>query len=181
MRHLELENLKQELLVKAKSKKEIILTLGVIWLIICCVLTLEITDYGKSVLAFAASGLLLSGVFLFSKFFKAQRKLSEHPLKPLRLWLNFAQLFYFPFLVLILIKSPEYFVITYAILTAMHLFPFTRLNKKKNHAFMASISSMVVLIIGLYISNNTMFYIPLFASIALLVLVSSIYIPFRKK
>ena len=68
------------------------------------------------------------------------------------LWLNFAQLFYFPFLVFILLAYPEYFIMTYAIITGAHFFPYAWYYKSAPYAIMAGIISVGAMVLGLFLS-----------------------------
>ena len=105
-----------------------------------------------------------------SKVFKTKWKIKDNPLDPLGLWLNFAQLVYFPFLVFILIKYPDYFIMTYAIITGAHLFPYAWYYDEKGYAVMAVIISVGCLLIALNTTNDTMWMVPLFTSVMLFVL-----------
>ena len=83
---------------------------------------------------FIVGSLMLPFAFLLSKFLDTY---GCNPLQPLGLWLNFAQLFYFPFLVFILIKNPTYFVMVYVIITGAHFFPYAWFYNEKAFAIMA--------------------------------------------
>src|ERR1700743_2877434 len=104
------DKLRLELSVKSKNGIDFTLAAGVIWLIIAYFWAGNTTAYNKSVLTFIIGGLLLPSAFALSKLFKTTWTIKENPLQPLGLWLNFAQLFYFPFLVFTLIKMPEFFI-----------------------------------------------------------------------
>ncbi len=181
MKHSELNNLKKELSVRAKNGIDFIFAASIIWIAITFIWSLPNTAYNKSVFTFIAGGPLLPLAFLFSKMFKTTWKIASNPLQPLGLWLNFAQLFYFPFLILILIKSPEYFVVTYAIVTGAHLFPYAWLYAEKSYAIIAGVISIGSLVIGMNVTQEMMFYVPLFTSISLFVLGILLYFSFRKK
>ena len=97
------------------------------------------------------------------------------------LWLNFAQLFYFPFLVFILIQSPDYFVMVYAIITGAHFFPYSWFYKTSLFAIFAGLISVGLLTIGLTVPIEKMYSIPFLMSIALLVLTILLYFDSKKK
>jgi len=84
---------------------------------------LPFSSYDKSIFTFIIGSLMLPLALLISKFTKAEWSIKDNPLQPLALWLNLSQLFYFPFLVFILLQQPDYFVMTYVIITGAHFFP----------------------------------------------------------
>lgn len=91
------DQLRIQLSVKAKNGLDFIVAASIVWLIIAYLWTLGYTAYDKSVLTFCVGAIMLPVALLFSKVFKTTRTLKNNPLNPLGLWLNFAQLFYFPF------------------------------------------------------------------------------------
>jgi len=170
MNHLELHKLKLELAVKSKKGADFILAACFVWFIITYIWFVGEESYNKSVITFMVGALLLPLAFSFSKILKTDWKVEENPLQPLGLWLNFAQLFYFPFLIFVLLTLPDYFVMTYAIITGAHLFPYAWFYDENSYAILAGIISASSLIIGLNVSAEAMFYIPLFTAISLLVM-----------
>lgn len=181
MNNLELEKLKLELSIKAKNGVDFIISASVIWFVIDFIWTLSYSSYDKSVLTFIVGGMMLPLAFILSKVLKTNWKVKDNPLQPLGLWLNFAQLFYFPFLVFILIKNPDFFVMTYAIITVAHLFPYAWYYNEKIYAIVAGIASIGSLIITLQISVNSMFLIPVFIGISLMGLALCTFFSYRYK
>lgn len=92
------DKLRIELSVKSKNGLDFTTSACIVWLLIAFIWTLEIKPYDKSVFTFIVGGFVLPLAFLFSKLFKTNWTNKENLLQPLGLWLNFAQLFYFPFL-----------------------------------------------------------------------------------
>lgn len=174
-------NLRLELSVKAKNGIDFISAASITWLIITFIWSLSIDSYNKSVLTFFAGGVMLPLAFAFSKLFKTCWKVEGNPLLPLGLWLNFAQLFYFPFLIFILIKSPDYFVMTYAIITGAHFFPYAWFYNQIAYAIIAGITSIGSLILGLILTTDLTFILPLFVVVNLLALLISLYWGFTKR
>src|SRR5947209_5186937 len=117
-----LEKLRLELSAKSKNGMDFTFAASIIWLLIAYIWTLKFKSYDKSIFIFIVGALLLPMAFIFSKLLKTNWKILGIPLQPLGLWLNFAQLFYFPFLILIMIKMPDYFIMVYAIITGAHFF-----------------------------------------------------------
>ncbi len=166
-----LEKLKIEIQVKAKNGIDFILAATIIWFGIFLIWKFSnYTLYNKSMFTFILVSLLTPSALLLSKVFKTNWKIKDNALQPLGLWLNFAQLIYFPFLFFILIKYPNYFLMTYAIITGAHLFPFTWFYNEIGYAVASVIISVGSMIIALSVQPDNFFYIPIFTALALLIL-----------
>lgn len=181
MTQLVLDKLREMLSVKAKNGIDFTLAATILWLLIAYVWTLDFDDHNKSVLTFMIGPLLLPLAFLFSKIFRTVWVIRSNPLQPLGLQLNFAQLFYFPLLVFILIKSPGYFVMGYAIITGAHFYPYAWFYKTKLYAVFAGIIAFGSLILALYVPLDKMFYLPLFTAVCLAVLTLLLFFDSRSK
>ena len=181
MKHLEFQKLKLEISVKAKKGVDFILAASIIWLAIGLIwLISDTSSYNKSIFTFIVGSILLPLAFGFYKLFKTQWKVINNPLQPLGLWLNFAQLFYFPFLVFVLLKSPDHFIMTYAIITGAHLFPYTWFYDDNSYAIIAGVISASSLILGLNVSSEAMFYIPLLVASLLLIMFVVLWVSIPK-
>jgi hypothetical protein len=175
------DSLRNELSVKAKNGIDFILAASIIWLSIAFIWTLNFSSYNKSVLTFIVGGFMLPLAFLFSKILKTSWKIKDNPLEPLGLWLNFAQLFYFPFLVFVLIKMPDYFIMVYAVITGGHFFPYSWYYKTPWFAILAGLIVVGALFLGLVLPVDKMFLLPLSMSLSLVVLTILLWIDARKK
>ena len=153
----------------------------IIWAIIAFIWSLDVDSYNKSVLVFIVGAPLLPLAFLFSKILKTNWKVKDNHLQPLGLWLNIAQLFYFPFLIFVLIKSPDYFIMTYSIITGAHFFPYSWFYKTKFYALFAGVISLGSLLIALNIDEEKFFYIGVFTSVCLLLLTIGLLFDFNRK
>lgn len=176
-----LDSLRNELSVKAKNGIDFTLAASLVWLGIALIWTLETSAYNKSVLTFIGGGIMLPLAFGFSKILKTTWTIKENPIQPLGLWLNFAQLFYFPFLVFALVKMPEYFVMVYAIITGAHFFPYSWFYNNLFYAIFAGLLSIGSLILGLTLPGEQIFIIPVFLGAALILLSILLYFDSRKK
>jgi hypothetical protein len=175
------ENLRISLSVNAKNGIDFIFSASIIWGLIAVVWTLNSSAYNKSVLTFIVGSLLLPLALLASKLFKTNWKDQENPLQPLGLWLNFAQLFYFPFLIFVLIKMPDYFIMVYAIITGAHFFPYAWFYKTNFYAVFAGIISIGSLVLGLILTPENMYILPSLISITLIILGIALIFDFQKK
>ncbi|WP_238719004.1 DUF7010 family protein [Pelagihabitans pacificus] len=181
MEQKRLKKLKTEIQLQAKNGIDFILAAGILWLAISYIWTLEYTSYNTSIFTFMFGAVLLPLAFGLSKILGTNWKVKDNPLQPLGLWLNFAQLVYFPFLIFTLIKYPDYFIMAYAIITGAHLFPYAWFYDELGYAACAIIISIGTLLITLNIEVELIWTVPLFTSIILFLLAGWILIGIKKR
>ncbi len=124
IRHDDFAALHLELSVKAKNGLDFIAAASLLWASIAVIWTLPGSAGQHSLWTFMVGGAMLPLARLFSRVFHTTWTLKHNPLQPLGVWLNFEQLFYFPFLVFVYLKHPAYFIMTYGIITGAHFFPY---------------------------------------------------------
>ncbi len=176
-----LNELKNELSVKAKNGIDFTLAASIIWIIVSFLWTLNFNAYYRSVFVFMAVAPLFPMALLFSKLLKTNWKIANNPLQPLSIWLNIAQLFYFPFLLFTMAKMPDYFIMVYAIITGAHLFPFSWLYKTKWYSIFAGIVAVGSLVLGLYLPLEKMYFIAIFTCVCLFTLTTLLYFDANNK
>lgn len=176
-----LDKLRHQLSVESKNGIDFTLAGTVIWAIVAFIWTIDTEPYNKSIFVFIAGGPLLPLAFLLSKIVKSNWKIKDNPLQPLGLWLNLAQLFYFPVLIFILIKYPDYFLMTYAIITGAHFFPYAWFYKTIWYAIFAGLVSIGSLLLTLLLKTEQHFYVGVWTSICLLVLSLLLTADYKKK
>lgn len=181
MAEVSIDNLRTDLSIKSKNGLDFTLSAAIIWLLIARIWALDIKSYDKSVLTFIVGALMLPLTFLFSRIFRTTWTNKNNPLQPLGLWLNFSQLFYFPFLVFSLIKFPDYFAMIYAIITGAHFFPYSWFYKTNLYAVFAGIISVGVMTLGLILDIKQMYFVPLFISFSLVCLTILLFYDFKRK
>jgi len=164
------DRLRLELSVNAKNGVDFIVSATVVWTILGYIWTLPYSAYNRSVLTFIAGSITIPLAFALSKVFKTKWKSPGNPLEPLGLWLNFAQLFYFPFLVFMLLTDPQFFIMTYAIITGAHFFPYAWYYKSLPFAIMAGVISVGAFVLGLALPAEQMYVLPFAMAGALAVL-----------
>lgn len=179
MEQKNLGSLKKEIQLQAKNGIDFILSAGILWLIISYIWTVDYSSYNRSIFTFMIGAILLPLAFGFSKILNINWKVKNNPLQPLGLWLNFSQLIYFPFLIFILIKNPDYFIMAYAVITGAHLFPYAWFYDEIGYAVCAVIISIGTLFITLNIEVVAIWTVPLFTSTILFLLAG--WILFRNK
>jgi hypothetical protein len=176
-----LNKLRNDLSVNSKNGIDFTLAAGIVWVIISWVWTLKFKSYDKSVFTFIVGALMMPLAFFLSKLFKTTWTDKENPLQPLGLWFNFSQLFYFPFLIFTLIKSPDYFVMVYVIITGGHFFPYAWFYKTNIYAVFAGIITVGAMTLGLILPIDKTFYIPVFMSVSLITLTILLYFDSARK
>lgn len=177
----EMTQLRLELSVRAKNGIDFILAASLVWIAITFVWTLPYPSYNKSIITFMVGGVMMPLAILFSKLLKTEWTIKSNPLQPLGLWLNFAQLFYFPFLFFVLFKMPDYFVMVYVIITGAHFFPYAWFFKSVAYAIAAGVISIGAMILGLILTQENYYLIPLFLSVTLLILAASLFINYKSR
>jgi hypothetical protein len=181
MTNKDIDKLRIELSVKAKNGIDFTLGASIIWFIIAYIWTLKFNSYDKSIFVFIVGAPLLPLAFVLSKIFKTNWKLADNPLQPLGLWLNFAQLIYFPFLIFTMIKMPDYFIMTYAIITGAHFFPYAWFYKTKWYAIFGGLISLGVLVAALNLTNDKMYFVAIITGSLILLLTLFLYFDVLKK
>jgi hypothetical protein len=174
------DRLRLELSVNAKNGVDFITSATVVWLVLAYIWTLPYSAYNRSVLTFIAGSITIPLAFALSKVFKTSWKSPGNPLEPLGLWLNFAQLFYFPFLVFIMLTAPQFFVMTYAIITGAHFFPYAWYYKSMPFAIMAGVIAVGAVFLGLGLPPEQMYVLPLAMAGALAVLAVLLMLSWKK-
>lgn len=177
----QLNELRDELAIKAKNGLDFTCAASLIWLAISFVWTLNITPYNQSILTFCVGAPLLPVAFVLSKVFKTTWTIRTNPLQPLGLWLNFAQLFYFPLLFFVLGKMSLYFAMTYAIITGAHFFPYSWFYRNTLYAVFAGVISIGSLFLALSLPNKQMYFVPLFVGASLAVLTILLHLNYQKR
>lgn len=170
MKKAQFEELRLDVAGKAKYGIDFIVSAGLVWLGMAYIWQLALGAYDKSVLSFIWGGSMLPLALLMSKVFKTNWKIKNNPLQPLGLWLNFAQIIYFPFLIFFLLRDPNSFIMAYAIITGAHLFPYCWYYNEPGYAVAAVIISFGTLFLSLSERYFEVHYIPLFTAIVFLLL-----------
>lgn len=116
-----------------------------------------------------------------SRIMKVDWKLEGNPLAPLGLYLNLAQIIYFPILIWVIGKRPEEAVIFFAIITSAHFFPYGWFYHTKSYSIMAPLMALVIMLIGWTIESAKLWLVPLVMVIFLFILVLWIQKDYKDK
>ena len=120
----QLDQWRIELSIKCKNGINFIFAAALIWAGIAVIWNLGLSTYNQSILTFSISGLMLPLAWIFGKIMKTAWNVEGNPLNRVGMIFNIGQLFYFPFLFILLGNQPEYFALGYAIITGAHFFPY---------------------------------------------------------
>jgi hypothetical protein len=178
--HQEFLALRLELSVKAKNGLDFLLAASLVWSVIALVWLQPGPLVQKAFITFFVGSATLPLAWLLSKVLRTSWSLPHNPLQPLGLWLNVAQLCYFPFLMFVYSKHPSSFIMTYGIITGAHFFPYAWFYHARPFAIMAGVIPVGCLVLGLCLAVGQLFLIPVFMVCALLVLSGLLLISYRQ-
>ena len=133
----------------------------------------------KNILTLFSTGITFPLAILISKVIKADWKVNDNPLGMLGLYINLAQLMYFPILFFAFVKTPNQFIIFFGVITGAHLFPYAWFYNTKAFAIMAPVISAVVIIVGWDINIPRLWLIPLSMIVLLMILNIWLYIEYK--
>lgn len=171
-----------ELSIKAKNGINFIMAASIVWGGIAIVwLSSSLDFFGKSIYTFWLGALMLPLAFVFSKILQTTWTIKENPLDSLGLILNFAQLFYFPFVFFFLSKSPEYFLMGYAIITGAHFFPYSWYYQTQVYTVGAIMISVGSFLIAILLPATEFFWIAVLVAGVLGVMTVFLWRDVRKK
>jgi hypothetical protein len=178
---LEINETRNELSVRGKNGIGFLLSAVVIWSIITVIFGQSIEMHQKNIYMLYSTGLMFPLSVGISTFIKADWKLKNNPLGNLGLSLNLAQVIYFPILFWGMIKSPNDAVILFAIITGAHFFPYGWFYKAKPYYVMAPMISVVLMCLGLYVNEESLWLVPFSMVILLLFLILWIHLDYKRK
>lgn len=169
-----------ELSVKARNGVHFLAAATVVWLLIAGIWALPYSPTLKGLITFCAGTLVLPLAYLLGRLLGAAWTVAGNPLQPLALWLNFAQLFYFPVLIFMYMRAPQHFVMTYGIITGAHFFPFAWLYLTRAYAGAAGVVAGGCLLLELTVAPARPYLIPLFVALSLAVLAALAYAAYQR-
>ncbi len=172
--------MRTEIILRNKNGINFIVAASICWVIISFLWTSDMNS-GKLVFySFMATMPMLPLAYLFGKLFKTSWKIENNPLNSLGLWLNFAQLFYFPLLFVVLMKNHNDMVMALAIITGAHFFPYTWLYNTKAYAVIAGIITIGAAYIGYQNYPFGSHLIGAFVAVCLFILAFWIYADYKR-
>jgi hypothetical protein len=128
-----------------------------------------------------STGLMFPLSVGISSLIKADWKFEDIPLGNLGLYLNLAQIVYFPILIWAIIKSPESAVLFFAIIVGAHFFPYGWLYNARPYYIMAPIISVIIMVIGWNLNGGRLWLIPFSMVILFLFLIFWLHLDYKRK
>ncbi|WP_077310102.1 DUF7010 family protein [Terribacillus halophilus] len=178
---MEITRIRNELSVKSKNGIGFLLSAVVIWSIITILFMLPLELNQKNIFMLFATGLMFPLSVGISNLIKADWKSKDNPLGDLGLYLNLAQLIYFPILFWGIIESPSNAIMLFAIITGAHFFPYGWFYNAKSFYAMAPIISVIIMLLGLFLDVKILWLEPLAMVVLLLFLILMVHLDYKKK
>lgn len=145
---MNLEELRNDIIVKQKKGLPFIVTSVVIWLLITIVTTINVPIGTKNILVFCCSCPLLPFSWIIGKIIKVDIFSKENPLGQLGFLFTCNQLIYLLIVMWVFAAVPEKMVMVYAMVFGAHLLPYSWLYKSNAYKVFAIALPIIALIIG---------------------------------
>ena len=178
---LHIDELKNELAIRCKNGLPFLLSATVIWSIVLVIFLLPYEIEGKNILTLYSTSIMFPLSILCSKIIRADWRANDNPLGILGLYINLAQLMYFPILAYMFYKNPNEMIVFLAVITGAHLFPYGWFYNAKAYTIMAPVISILISLIGWNISVAGLWLIPLSMILLLIILNIWLYINYKIK
>ena len=178
---MELYKTRNELSVRGKNGVGFLLSATVVWSIITIIFLQSIEIHQKNIYMLYSTGLMFPLSIGMSTLIKADWKLKNNPLGNLGLFLNLAQIIYFPIIIWGMIKSPNDAIMFFAIITGAHFFPYGWFYNAKPYYVMAPIISCVILFLGLFLNGEKLWLIPFSMTIMFVFLIIWNHLDYKSK
>ena len=150
---MNLEELRDSIVIEQKKGLPFIMTSVVIWSLITIVSLLDIPVMTGNLLVFCCAAPLLPLSFLIGKILKVDIFSKENPLSRLGLLFTLNQLLYLLIVMWVYRAVPEKMVMVYVMVFGAHLFPYSWLYKSKAYMFFAIAIPILSLILGMMFSG----------------------------
>lgn len=178
---MNIDELRNSLSKRCKNGLPFLLSATIIWSIVLVIFLLPWKIESQNTVTFYTTGIMLPLAILISKVIKADWATNDNPVGILGLYINLAQLMYFPILFFTFAKNPHQMIIFFAVITGAHLFPYGWFYNTKAFTIMSPIISFLVIIIGWNIDAAKLWVIPLSMIVLLVIINIWLYIDYRAK
>ncbi|MDG3584115.1 DUF7010 family protein [Galbibacter pacificus] len=180
MEKTQFKKLKREYQLANKNGIDFIISAGIIWFGFFIIWALDFKAFQKGICSFIWGAALTPLAIGISKILKTRWNVKKNPLQSLGPWLHFAQMIYFPILIFILLKSPQYFIMAYAVMIGANLFPYAWFYDEMGYFVSAILISVGAVIMALTVPVGKIYYIPLFAFLVFLIFAIRVYRNYKK-
>lgn len=175
------KELQEEIILLNKNGINFLIAASLCWLIIALIWYSSYDPAFKAYATYYAMAPMMPLAYAFSRWFNTHWKIEDNPLNAAGLWLNLAQLFYFPFVFILLSKNPIEMPMALAIITGAHFFPYAWFYQTKGFAVMAGVIVIGSTWLGTSsIVANPPFWISLFMAGSLWALSLWSFLDYRK-
>ena len=121
----------------------------IIWIFICVVNLLDLTQYYKNVLSLYSSALLVPLALLFSKIYKIRFSDKDNPLNSAGLYFALNQMLYLLVVILVWMIKPEQMITAYAIVVGAHFLPYSWLYDSLTYKLVAILIPVLSFLLAL--------------------------------
>ncbi|KXH86885.1 hypothetical protein [Sporosarcina sp. HYO08] len=178
---MDLSQMRKNLSIKSKNGISFLMAGSVIWGLITVIYLLPLDIREQNLLMLFSTGLMFPLSIVFSKLLHIDWKSKDNPLGELGLYLNLAQLVYFPMLFWMFVSSPYEMNLFFAMITAAHFFPFGWLYRTKLYTTFSPIIVLLVFFIGTNLNGENLWMIPCTMLVSLTFLNVFLFVDYRKK
>ena len=121
----------------------------IIWIFICAVNLINLTQYYKNVLSLYSSALLVPLALLFSKIYKIKFSDKDNPLNSAGLFFALNQMIYLLVVILVWMIKPEQMITAYAIVVGAHFLPYSWLYDSLTYKLIAILIPVLSFLLAL--------------------------------
>ncbi|PRO67265.1 DUF7010 family protein [Alkalicoccus urumqiensis] len=141
------EQWRLELSLRGKNGIAFLSAGAVIWTVITVLHFLPLSLFQQNTGVLFTTGIMFPLSLVFSALYQADWKLEGHPLAALGLYLNLAQLMYFPLLFWAFSEAPEQVVLFLAVITSAHFYPYGWFYNSRAYYVMAPAGAVGVMLV----------------------------------
>ena len=149
----------------------------IIWIFICAVNLINLTQYYKNVLSLYSSALLVPLALLFSKIYKIKFSDKDNPLNSAGLFFALNQMIYLLAVILVWMIKPEQMITAYAIVVGAHFLPYSWLYDSLTYKLVAILVPVLTFLLAL---AHMVIFIPMLM-IVFDVIMLVVFLGIRKK
>ncbi|ARF12738.1 DUF7010 family protein [Sporosarcina ureae] len=175
-----IDEMRNDLSIKGRNGISFLLSASVIWVIITVIFVQSIEITQKNIWMLFSTGLMFPLSVGISHVLKADWKYKHNALGSLGLYLNLAQIIYFPILFWSMLQSPHNVVMIFAIITGAHFFAYGWLYNAKPYYIAAPVIAISIMFLGLYTNVDNLWLIPFSMVGFLLILTITLNMDYRK-
>jgi len=145
----EMASAKKAYAVSQKRGAHFISASLIIWIFICVINFLDLTQYYINILSLYSSALLVPLALLFSKIYNIKFSDKDNPLNSAGLFFALNQMIYLLVVILVWMIKPEQMITAYAIVVGAHFLPYSWLYDSLTYKLVAILIPVLTFIFAL--------------------------------